>query len=338
MTMNQSNVGELDEALVSGSRALEIAGRLGDVGLRVLATGFLEVAHYTRSEYDRAIELATGNLAAVPVDRIFEIFGKAGPPSVWDRSWLVMSLAQLGRFADAAKYEAEAIRLAEPTQQPFTISMAHFAAGVLHLIRGDWIEARSLIERWVAVARAANLILHLPWAVASSAWALAQLGEASEALNRVREGEQLLERQAAGGILAHRGWAYHALGRACLLLGRLDEARRLGDRAVEASEGYPGFAVHALHLLGDIATDPDRFDAKGGEAHYRQALSLAEPRGMRPLIAHCHLGLGKLYRRTGNLVKAQEHLTTATTMYREMDMQFWLGRAAVETGERAQRP
>ena len=214
---------------------------------------------------------------------------------------------------------------------PFTISMAHFAAGVLHLLEGDWVEARSLIERWVAVARTGNLILHLPWAVASSAWALAQLGEASEALNRLREGEQLLERQAARGIVAHRGWAYHALGRAGLLLGRLDEARRLGDRAVEASEGYPGFAAHALHLLGDIATDPDHFDAQGGEAHYRQALALAEPRGMRPLVAHCHLGLGKLYRRTGKRSRqAQEHVATATTMYRDMGMTYWLEQAEAE--------
>ena len=44
-----------------------------------------------------------------------------------------------------------------------------------------------------------------------------------------------------------------------------------------------------------------------GEAHYRQALALAEPRGMRPLVAHCHLGLGKLYRRTGKREQAQEH-------------------------------
>ena len=41
---------------------------------------------------------------------------------------------------------------------------------------------------------------------------------------------------------------------------------------------------------------------------------------MRPLVAHCHLGLGKLYRRTGKRDEAQEHLTTATTMYREMGM------------------
>jgi hypothetical protein len=44
---------------------------------------------------------------------------------------------------------------------------------------------------------------------------------------------------------------------------------------------------------------------------------------MRPLIAHCHLGLGKLYRRTGDGVRAQEHLTTAATMYREMEMRAW---------------
>ena len=48
---------------------------------------------------------------------------------------------------------------------------------------------------------------------------------------------------------------------------------------------------------------------------------------MRPLVAHCHLGLAKPYRRTGDRTKAEEHLTAATTMYREMDMRFWLEQA-----------
>ena len=81
------------------------------------------------------------------------------------------------------------------------------------------------------------------------------------------------------------------------------------------------------------ATHPDRFDTETGEAHYCKALALAEPRGMRPLVAHCHLGLGKLYRRTGKREQAQEHLTTATTMYREMDMRFWLEQAEAEMGK-----
>ncbi|PYO54311.1 MAG: hypothetical protein DMD83_22560, partial [Candidatus Rokuibacteriota bacterium] len=124
---------------------------------------------------------------------------------------------------------------------------------------------------------------------------------------------------------------YHALGRAALLLGRLDQARSLGDRAVESSPRQPGYAAHALHLLGDIATYSDRFDAERGEAHYRKALALAEPRGMRPLVAQCHLAFGKLYRRTGKREQAQEHLTIATAMFHEMDMPFWLEQTEAET-------
>jgi len=52
--------------------------------------------------------------------------------------------------------------------------------------------------------------------------------------------------------------------------------------------------------------------------------------GMRPLVAHCHLGLGKLYRWTRQQAQAREHLETATTMYREMEMGFWLEQAEAE--------
>jgi hypothetical protein len=81
---------------------------------------------------------------------------------------------------------------------------------------------------------------------------------------------------------------YYSLGRACLLLGRLDEAPSIGrlcDRSLPATSWY---SAHATHLLGDITAHPDRFDPEGGEVHYRETLALAEPRGMRPLVAHCH--------------------------------------------------
>jgi hypothetical protein len=52
---------------------------------------------------------------------------------------------------------------------------------------------------------------------------------------------------------------------------------------------------------------------------------------MRPLIAHCHLGLGKLHRRTGKGEQAKGHLRKAMTMYRDMDMRFWLEQAEAES-------
>src|SRR5262249_38271199 len=115
-------------------------------------------------------------------------------------------------------------------------------------------------------------------------------------------------------------------GMSYLRTGRIDEAashaqealvlaRRLGARASE---------VHALCLAGDIASAGGANDA---ESHYCEALALAEQLGRRPRVAHRHLGLGKLYHRAGRREMAHEHLTTATTMYREMDMRFYLEQA-----------
>src|SRR5262249_20902474 len=103
-----------------------------------------------------------------------------------------------------------------------------------------------------------------------------------------------------------------------------------GLLAAESSPNEPGFRAYALQLLGDIATYPDRFQPESGELHYRQALPLASSRAMRRLVAHCDLGHGKLYRRADRCGHARELLRAATTMYREMDMCFWLSAAETE--------
>jgi hypothetical protein len=59
-------------------------------------------------------------------------------------------------------------------------------------------------------------------------------------------------------------------------------------------------------------------------------MDLADGLAMRPLVAHCHFGLAKLHRSTGRRQEVQEHLTTATTMSREMNMRFWWEQAEAE--------
>jgi predicted RNA polymerase sigma factor len=65
----------------------------------------------------------------------------------------------------------------------------------------------------------------------------------------------------------------------------------------------------------------------------RTSTTRLRARARRSFVAHCHLGLGRLARRTGRLDEAREHFTTATTMYREMDMRFWLEQAEKEMGK-----
>ena len=87
-----------------------------------------------------------------------------------------------------------------------------------------------------------------------------------------------------------------------------------------------GIEAYTLCLAGDLASASGSED-EDAEGYYLAALALADELGMRPLVAHSHLGLGKLGRRLGSSERAREHLATATTMYREMDMRLWLEQA-----------
>jgi DNA-binding SARP family transcriptional activator len=316
--------GELDEARMCGTRALAIARTLGDLDLRILATGYLEHVHYLLAEYERAVELAKDNLAALPANRIHDKFGRYGPMSTQSRYHLVLSLCQLGRFSEAAEHQAEAIRIAESTDHAFTLGIAHLGALILHLGHGDLEKAHVECEHMLAVLRSGNVVSLLPFAVTHSARILAQLGETSAALSRLQEGAELLEHFAATENVGRLAFQYCNLGLAALMLGRLDEARRLANRVVESFVSQPGATAHALDLLGAVAGHPERFDPESAETKYCEALALAEPRGMRPLIAHCHFSLGKLYQRTGKREQAREQLATATTMYREMGLTYFV--------------
>jgi tetratricopeptide (TPR) repeat protein len=109
-------------------------------------------------------------------------------------------------------------------------------------------------------------------------------------------------------------------------VGHLAEAQALAERTLaQARERQErGHEAYALRLLGDIAARRDAPDLVQAEVDYQQALALAEELGMRPLMAHCHLGLGTLYTKTGQPEQARIELTAAIDLYRAMDMTFWL--------------
>jgi hypothetical protein len=48
---------------------------------------------------------------------------------------------------------------------------------------------------------------------------------------------------------------------------------------------------------------------------------------MRPLVAHCHLGLATLYAQAGRPGEASAERSAAIELYCAMAMPFWLARA-----------
>jgi tetratricopeptide (TPR) repeat protein len=122
-----------------------------------------------------------------------------------------------------------------------------------------------------------------------------------------------------------RGTVRVWLSEAYLRLGRLDEALAVAVRGLEVCRAHAqrGEQAWALRLLGEIHAHRQPPEAALAEASYREALALADKLGMRPLQAHCHLGLGTLYLKAEQREQAQAELSTAIALYRAMDMTFW---------------
>jgi len=138
--------------------------------------------------------------------------------------------------------------------------------------------------------------------------------------------EQALSAYEGAGIGFRHSLNVAQLGEAYLLADQVENARGCADRAVMLARGRGerGNEAWALRLLGEIASHHAGSDVAAATAHYGAAMPLASELKMRPLVAHCHLGLGRLYWRTDKRDQAQERLNTATAMYGEMGMTYWL--------------
>ncbi len=235
---------------------------------------------------------------------------------------MVWCLAEVGEFAEGIVRGAEAIRIAEASDYPYCLVAVHFAAGYLYLCKGELPQAIPMFERCLALCQA----LHLPnWFLAIAS----VLGYAYALAGRVAEAVPLLEQamERATSVRLVLFWASAAwLSETALLAGRLDDAIALARRALEISRERKerGYEAWALRLLGEVAMRREPPDVDQAAGHYHQALALAEELGMRPLVAHCHLGLGTLYSKIGHVEPVRTELAAALELYRAMDMTFWL--------------
>jgi tetratricopeptide (TPR) repeat protein len=244
--------------------------------------------------------------------------------------WLGWCLAQLGRFPEAVTRAEQAFRIAESMGQPYSIVMGQRAIGFANLLMGKLDVAIPSLERALDVCQTAKLSLVFDGTASALGYAYALAG-------RLADGIPLLERAVQQP--AATGTDYHSLfmsrlSEAYLMDGRSKEASAVADRALALSRECSEHRNEAwvLHILGRIAARRDPPDADVAEQHYRNALALGSDLGMRPLVAHCHFGLGTLYRRMGRREQAREHVTTAMTMYREMDMRLYCEQAEAELG------
>jgi tetratricopeptide (TPR) repeat protein len=166
----------------------------------------------------------------------------------------------------------------------------------------------------------------LPSIAAGLGYAYALRGHLAEGRTLLEEG--ISEDICTGALRDHSRWVAW-LSEVCRLAGGGEEAWQHACQALDLARQHKERANEALvlHQLGVVQAHADPPDIAQAEAHYQQALALAEELGMRPLVAHCHHGLGRLYGQTGRSEQARAALAMAIDLYRAMDMTFWLPQA-----------
>jgi class 3 adenylate cyclase/tetratricopeptide (TPR) repeat protein len=320
-----SRKGEHQRAVGYGERALAIADELDDPELKVRATFHaLGQTYHALGDYDRAISLLRRTLALIPDERRGDRYGLLAPASIGAAHYLIWSLAERGEFEEAAALAIDVQRIGENTGRTIDSAWCHLSSGYLLLLRGELDAAAPTLERGLAICEAASVMTLLPRCSSGLGYAYALAG-------RAPEGVAFLERgvEQARGIVALQALRLAWLSEAYLLAGRTADARAIGEQALALTRSHHERANEAwtLRLLGEIAASADPPEAEQAERNYRQALAFAGELGMRPLAAHCHLGLGVLYQKVGRDAEAQAELVTAAEAYRTMGMAFWLAKA-----------
>jgi tetratricopeptide (TPR) repeat protein len=323
-------MGDAPSAVVLGQQALALATTLGDGALQMHTAHRLGQSYHVIGDFSRAAAVLRGNIEAAAQ--------AADTPSpdipIQSQAWLALTVSTLGAFAEGRRHGEEALHRATREGRGVTPLIAHGCLGLAYLLQGDLAPAIRVLEQGLALGRASD---NRDW----GRGILACLGFAYALQGRLAEGHALL----AEGLQEDRRTRAHHAGRVvwhsevCRLAGGGAEAGQHAHRALALARQLKerGDEALALHQLGVVYAYADPPDIEQAEVHYRQALTLAEELGMRPLQAHCHRGLGTLYAATGQQEQARSALTTGIAMYRSMDMTFWLPETAAALAQVEER-
>ncbi len=321
------STGDPLRAIELASQALATGEAEQDPALTISASFFLGQACHSHGDYRRGVQILSSTADGLSGDLERERYGMALPVSVVARVWLSLCHAGLGEFALGVRRASEALRISDALgQQPYSDFHARLGLGIVQLVKAEIDDATSTLEHAVGVARGGGLPLMESAAQVYLGYAYLLGGATDRALETLELARALADRIGFSAFNLH---AAALLAEARITSGEIEQAEALALRALDLCRRHNqrGYEADALRILGELFVARQRIDLDQARFYYMRALALAGELGMQPLVGRCHFGLGRLYRRAGERAPAQQHLRTATAMFRDMGMQFWLEKA-----------
>ena len=327
--------GEPDLAIDYGERCLRIADATQDLGLQALARGYLGYSCHAQGQYRRAEFILRQNVEALERTRETDTGTQTAISYVTSSGWLAFTLAELGDFHAADACADQAMRAADEAGHVYGQTIARTLAGLVWLRRGHLDRARELLQPSLDACREKHLDVWRPIPSSLLGLTLALRGHVDSALPLLEDGVHLSEVLGINAYLSL--WTLHK-GEGLLAAGEPARAGEAARHALDLAVAHKerGHQAWAWRLLGEVASREGGPGLAQAEEHYRQALAIAEELKMQPLVAHVRMGWGRVCRLLGDRLRAEEHLVAAFTLFREMDVPFWVkkcGEEMMQVGE-----
>ena len=322
VSITRWSLGDHSRVIASAQRLLTLAATSQDAMMHHQGNGLLIGAYMMVGQYRQALDAMREQLLFLESQPIDQYLGRVSLAAVHDRFCLTWCQAELGNFAEGIAYGNEAIQIAEGQDHPFSLSQALGGMGLLYLRQGDLAKAISTLERGLDLCQRFHFAVFIP----RTASALSLAYALSACFPKARSLWEEIVEQAPSIGSADRVLIITSLSESAFLSERPKDALDLAGQALllARQRQEQGHEAWILRLLGAIYMHRDWLDVNEAKTHYEGALTLANALDMRPLQAHCHLGLGTLHSQTGQAEQARAELTTAIEMYRDMEMTFWL--------------
>ena len=320
--------GEPDLAIDYGERCLRIADATQDLTLQALARGYLGLSLHVQGQYRRAELILRQN-----VEALAEARGTAADQSaiayVTSSGWLAFTLAELGDFHGADTCVGQALRVADDAGHVYGQTIARTLAGLVWLRRGHLERALGFLQPSLEACREKHLDVWRPIPSSLLGLTLALSGRLDEAMPLLKDGVHLSEVLDVKAYLAL--WTLH-WAEGLMAAGEDERAREMARHALDLAGSHKerGHQAWAWRLLGDLASRRGAPALAEAEAHYREALGIAEELRMQPVVAHAKLGLGRVMRLAGDRARAEEYVVTAFMSFRGMDVPYWVKKCGAE--------
>jgi tetratricopeptide (TPR) repeat protein len=307
--------------------ALEVARKSQDIDSFVRIAPGLCASYMGTGRYSKVVDVVPGFLDLLEkTGQESNFFGLSVSPYSWLCGYCGMSMGYLGNFEGGKRILEKGLRHAVQIGDFRVLGLVESCYGSFFHVKGDWKPAIDHLQNSIKINEEVKFLLGLASSWSALGYSNSCLGD-SEMGRRCVENGLKIQREGGFEWLLSTHSLY--LGSICFQQGNLKSALNYVEEALRLSQKNYEKHLEALSWiwLGRIVGRTETAQIRKAEEYLLRGMNMLDELKLKPYYTQSHLFLGELYANAGRKQEALQNLKKAESMYREMGMDYWLGKA-----------